>query len=101
METLTINVNTIHGNFDFKITPIQFGNSIKISSDCLLDTYRFEKYYDLDNDCCQIDIYHNETGQFLFVGDFDFDFDFDIDSLSIYDLEKFTEIVNKIILEYN
>jgi hypothetical protein len=99
METLTINVNTIHGNFDFKITPIPFCNSVKIESECLFDVFRFEKYYDADNDCGGIDVYQNESGTFLF--DTNCEIDFDSDTLSIQDLDKFAEIINIILMEYN
>jgi hypothetical protein len=97
METLTINVSTIHGNFDFNIAPIPFVNAVKIESECLFDVFRFEYFYDAHSNCAGIDVYQDETGQHLFDTLLGIDFD-DVESI---DMNRFEEIINIILLEYN
>jgi hypothetical protein len=102
MKTQIINIDTIHGKFDFEITPIEFTNSISVKSEILFDDYILS----------QENLYNNE-GEIvnMFVGITQYE-----TNIHLYDLKctncfidfnyridenEFEKVIDFILTEYN
>lgn len=103
METLTINISTIHGNFDFVISKIPYTDNVIIQSECLFGEYKFEPdfiYHHGKLITKFVSVYQSSPEIHLFDWD-DENFVFDFSSVDTIDLNKFEEIINEILTEFN
>lgn len=102
MENLTINIDTIHGNFDFNIIKIPYTDNVIIESECLFGGFTFKPEYVYHKQKCIdmfVSVYQSSTGIHI-LEYFDM-FIFDFTSVDTIDLEKFGEIINYILTEHN
>ena len=97
MENLTININTIHGNFDFIISPIVESSAVKIESECLFDTFKLECFDDNIRNIAVTEVSQFETNIHLF----DYPYKLKFDTIESVDLDVFENLVDFILNEYN
>ena len=97
MKNLTINLNTIHGNFDFIISSIVESSALKLESDCFYDSFKLECFNDDIRNNYLTEIYQFETNIHLF----DYPYKLNFDSIESVDLDVFEELVDFLLKEYN
>jgi len=99
METLYLELTTIHGISNVVVEQIPFCKCVKLSSNDLFNEFRLCFVYDCENDKASTDVYDNQTGTWLFeFNEIDFD---EIEDGNLYYVAKLEELMDILLTEYN
>jgi len=100
METLNLELVTVHGISNVIIEQIPFCKCVKLSSNDLFNQFRLCFAYDCENDLASTDVYDDGTGTWLFAFR-----EIDFDEIECYydlgEIGKLEELMNILLTEYN